>query len=433
MLAGLSFIFAGADVRADDPSALRHQVESLISSLDAPTLAERSRAERDLLDVGPAALPFLPAPELTRSQATRESVKRIRLQLERRAARESALASHITLEGKHTVAEILRELTRQTRNRVELDPDTPRLAEQTLPVAWNQQPFWDAIDELQAALKLNAVLEPGQSRVLLVANPPSPADLAVLNRGPFRLTIRSAQVRPIIGQPDRLLVRLNGFVSVEPRIRPLFVHFAAAEVMATGLEPWNSAASYELPVADAGRQAPLQFDFVMPADKGQKPSQIRLNGRIFVQLAASTERIVFDHTALESGTIRRRGGVSVRLRDVEFEGPPEGPQRAAIQVLVGYDTGGPAFESHRTWMFHNAAYLEVRGTAAARRIDFTDYDTSLQSQGAIGVDYRWERLDPPYTQYQFVYEAPTLILDQPLEFTVESLRLPAARAEPGSP
>ena len=27
--------------------------------------------------------------------------------------------------------------------------------------------------------------------------------------------------------------------------------------------------------------------------------------------------------------------------------------------LLLYGTSGPAFESHRTWMFHNAVYLET--------------------------------------------------------------------------
>src|SRR5690606_2578286 len=106
--------------------------------------------------------------------------------------------------------------------------------------------------------------------VLLVTESSQPPDLAVLSRGPFRLIIRSAEVRPIVGQPDRQLVRLSAFVGLEPRIRPLFVHFAAADISATGLEPWNSAARYELPVGDAGRQAPLQFDFVMPTAAASK-------------------------------------------------------------------------------------------------------------------------------------------------------------------
>jgi hypothetical protein len=245
------------------------------------------------------------------------------------------------------------------------------------------------------------------------------------------LAILSAEVRPIVGNSANQLLRISGKLSLEPRLRPLFLHFAAADLVATvgdlRLEPWNPAATYELPAGDAGREVPVQFDFLMPSDT--TPQEVTLGGRISVQLAAATERIVFDQTSQTAGAARRRGGVTVRLREVKFEGPPDGKVQAEIKVNVAYDTGGPAFESHRTWMFHNAVYFENQ---AGKRFDFTDYDTTLQSNGAVGVDYRWEQLAGPVTQYHFVYEAPTLIVDLPLEIKLDKLpiKLLAAKSSP---
>ena len=150
------------------------------------------------------------------------------------------------------------------------------------------------------------------------------------------------------------------------------------------------------------------------------------------------ERIVFDKTSQTPGASRRRGGVTVRLREVKFEplaaavaappspipsdssNKPPAAVRAEIGVAVSYDTGGPAFESHRTWMFHNAVYLE---TEAGRRIDFTEYDTNQQADGAVAVGYRWDKLAAPATQYKFVYEAPTLILDVPLDMKLDGIKI----------
>ena len=90
---------------AEEQSAvsLRVLVEARLGELDAHSLVERSRAERQLLDLGPDVLPLLPAPDLVRSPAVREAVKRVRRQLEQRAARESALASRVTLHGEWTI------------------------------------------------------------------------------------------------------------------------------------------------------------------------------------------------------------------------------------------------------------------------------------------------------------------------------------------
>ena len=434
---------AGADEAASPLTARRAAVETLIKQLDSKTLAERSRAERSLLDLGPEVLTYLPAPELTSSVAVRESVKLIRVQLERRAARESAQASHVRLAGELTVAALLKELTAQTRNRVELAADARALATQSLRVDFDDRPFWECLDDICARLKLQSVFNAPQGVLQLrLRSPKDRVELMVQRTGPFRLAIHSAEVRPIVGSTSTRLLRISGTVGLEPRLRPLFLHFAAADLTARRidgqqqtegqqLEPWNPAAKYELPVGDAGRDVPVQFDYVFPqvaeSPKGDDRLSVDVRGRLAVQLAAGTERIVFDRTAQTPGVSRRRGGVTVRLRDVAFEPLPEDRLRAEIKVTVGYDAGGPAFESHRTWMFHNAVYFE---NATGQRFDFTDYDTSLQANGAVGVDYRWEKLAGPATQYHFVYEAPTLILDLPLEVKLDALPIKTAAAAP---
>ncbi len=414
------------------PTEVRTSVESLIKQLDAPALVDRTKAERGLLDLGPEGLKYFPAPELTSSASVRESLKRIRVQLERRAARESANASLVRFSGRASVGEVLSEINRQTRNRVELGAAIRLLGDTAVSVEWDNQPFWACLDEICGVLKTRAVFDPQLG--VLILRPREATDrqeLAVQQAGPYRLAILSAEVRPIVGNGTNQLLRISGKLSLEPRLRPLFLHFAAADLVAmvgdSRLEPWNPAATYELPAGDAGREVPVQFDFLMPI--ATTPQEVTLRGRISVQLAAATERIVFDQTSQTAGAARRRGGVTVRLREVKFEGPPDGKVQAEIKVNVAYDTGGPAFESHRTWMFHNAVYFENQ---AGKRFDFTDYDTTLQSNGAVGVDYRWEQLAGPVTQYHFVYEAPTLIVDLPLEIKLDKLPIKflAAKSSP---
>ena len=420
----------------ESPAMLRATIEELLRELEAPTLADRTRAERKLLDLGPDVLPLLPAPELTPNVSVREAVRRVRVQLERRAAKESALSSRITLRGETTIAELLNQFTKQTRNRVELSGKARDAEKTSLTVVFDDRPFWECLDEVCERLKLRAEFDAQRAALKLVPRGTSdPVELAVQRSGPFRLAIHSAEIRPVVGAADRRLLRVAGRIAVEPRLRPLFLHFATSEMKGSVVEgkslaPWNPAARYEHPVSDAGREVPVQFDYLLPhsADPDDKaaPTKINLSGRIALQLAAGTERIVFDKTSQTPGASRRRGGVTVRLREVKFEplaadaAQPADQLRAEIGVAVSYDTGGPAFESHRTWMFHNAVYLE---TEAGRRIDFTEYDTNQQADGAVAVGYRWDKLAAPATQYKFVYEAPTLILDLPLDVKLEGIKI----------
>jgi hypothetical protein len=171
-------------------------------------------------------------------------------------------------------------------------------------------------------------------------------------------------------------------------------------------------------VSDGGHEVVAIWDFVLPP--AVPKSDFAIRGKIRCQIAAATERIVFDQTSLVRGTIRRRGGVSVRLREVTFVPGEAETLDTEIGATVSYDTGGPAFESHRTWIFHNAVYLE---TKSGVRTSFTEFETAQQSDGAIAVDYRWRKLPAPAHQYFFVYEAPTLIIDVPIEVDIDKISI----------
>ena len=84
-----------------------------------------------------------------------------------------------------------------------------------------------------------------------------------------------------------------------------------------------------------------------------------------------------------------------------------------------YDTGGPAFESHRSWILHNEVYLE---DPAGKRVPLNGgSETTQQGDGSLGIEYRFVDLPDPLPEYTFVYVAPTLIVDVPIEFEIQSV------------
>ena len=405
---------------ADDKAEARRRVEDLIRGLDGSTLAERSRAERQILELGTPALSLLPPSELIETASAREAVRRIRVQLERQAARESSAASVVTLMGDRTTDEVLAEIARQTKNRIELTGDDRSLGSKHLQTDWDKKSFWDCLNDLCHQEAFDWKFDRSDSVIVLGRNDPSRQQpLGLQTSGPFQIVIDTTEVRPVIGDETQRIVRVAGRISAEPRLRPLFLSMNSIDLVATvdndlTLAAWNPDAKYEFPVS--GSEAPVRWDFRLP--KGAKAMTLSIRGRMNCQIAVATERVLFDQKSLVRGTIRRRGGVSVRLRQVSFESGEPNKLNGNIGITVNYDTGGPAFESHRSWIFHNAAYVE---TPDGLRTNFADCEVSQQTDGAVAVDYRWKQIDAPFERYRFVYEAPTLITDVPVEMNLQTI------------
>jgi hypothetical protein len=422
--------------------ALDQEVRRLIGELAGQTRSQRSAAEKRLLELGPQALPHLPAAELLPSNSVREAVRRIRLELERRQARESVLPARVTLDGPHSLAEILAEMTRQTGNVVDGRSLPAELLEREVELSAAAVPFWQVVDDLSERLKVRYEYDTGLRGLRFlsaIGSRPVPAS-ATGYAGAFRIEAplvsrleRSAPTRVAGGgwTISRNLLRVTLRVRPEPRLRPLFLQFAANEISVRAadnreLPPFSPDASYELSLAEGASQAPIQMDYVAP--DGGEIGPLAIKGKMRCTTAAANEAFRFA-VGEKSGdpkaeTIsRRRGGVTVSLTRVLHH-----QRELRIQILVAYETGGPAFESHRSWIFHNDAYLE---NAAGKQFRLNGgTETVQQGERTLGIEYRFVELPDPLPGFTFVYVAPTLIIDVPIEFEIESVPVAARSTAP---
>lgn len=422
---------------------LKAEVRGLIDELGGDTRARRSAAEQRLLEIGPVVLDLLPPPELLSSISVRSAVDRIRVELERRKARESLRASEITLSGRHTLGQCLEEIQRQTGNALDLSELRPTLRDQPLDVSWNTRPFWPALDDLTQLAPVKYAFDAARRSLIfrprMAVAPPREGLLA--GSGPFRFNAAPAEVRPLAGAapadnaevPAASLIRVVLSVQAEPRLRPLFAEYAAAEITATlpsgvVLAPFSPDARYEVPVGNGGAPTTLQLDYVLPQNAAG--ARLDLAGKMRMTVAADSAAIRFADVVAEAHgkdlrIARRRGGVTVTLQRVRRERMPGGKTELRVQVLVAYDSGGPAFESHRSWALHNEAYLEDKtGVRVALN---GGYEMTLQADGAIGMEYRFVELPDPPPDYAFVYVAPTLIVDAPIEFALKAVPVRQAK------
>ncbi|MCH9789584.1 MAG: hypothetical protein K0U82_02105, partial [Planctomycetes bacterium] len=216
---------------------------------------------------------------------------------------------------------------------------------------------------------------------------------------------------------------------VEPRLRPLFLSYAADKIKATGdshlnLPAFNRYAKYEIPLGEGGQDLKITMQWIR--DSQQRIKTIQIQGRLKMELAAETLPITFDDLFQSQGAIRRRGNITVELVKAEKK-ELDSTQNLNIRISLSYDYGGPAFESHRTWIYHNRAYLQnpqgkkywLNGSS----------QTTLESAGKISVLYQFTDLPLKQDRYQLTYLAPTLITAAPIEFRFEKIAFPAEVTE----
>jgi hypothetical protein len=316
-------------------------------------------------------------------------------------------------------------MEQQSGNTVSVTGLSESVRQQRVLLDLTDSPFWEALDRLALAAKLHIVTD-RRGALCLTADEAATLPLAVATTGAFRIEALSARRRARVVQ---LQVRLLP----EPRLRPLFLSFAVRDLRATTdtgqvLRPFSPEAQYELP---QGTASPFQVDFLWPEE--EPAPRLNLEGTMSLTLAADNEPIRFTHlpdlvNTRRTGVLRRKGGVTVRLQKVQWKGTSRKLDRLSLRVLVRYDTGGPAFESHRTWILHNRVYLE---TARGKRFELNGgYETTLQADGAVGLEYRFENVPGSLADYRFVYVAPTLILEVPIEFQLSEIAVgpsPASR------
>lgn len=419
---------------ADPPVANRElqvQVRALLIELDANQRTRRQKAEKDLLDLGPQILAVLPPPELLPNQAVRAAVTRVRVTLERRQAQESVQASRVTLPPTRLVLrDWLKHIETETANHIDVSALPAETLQTQVDFGSQSVPFWLALERLNQDQHLRYLFDPESSVLKLVPESHQEADApwTATASGPFRVAVNWVKPRKVSGDPEHQRLRTELSVAPEPRLRALFLKLAANDFQATGprgkvFPAADAAAQFDLPLGEGGRYVRWNLDFLAP--NGLAAADIfplKIEGQASMQIAAGSEHIRFTDLVNGEGTARRRGGVTVSLQKIKSLKAEDGTLSVSIKVLVVYDTGGPAFESHRTWIFHNEVYLDRHeGDSVSPNGGF---DTNLQANGSVGITYRFEGLKGALEDYQFVYVAPTLIVDAPFKIELSGVKMP---------
>lgn len=418
-----------------DREQIKEQISQLISQLDSNQRTVRQRAEIKLVALGKPVLSLLPPPELLSSNSVKEALQRVRLQIEKLAATDSVKATLIKLKGKYSLKKILIEITKQSGNQFDATQLSISVLTKMTEVNFDDTSFWKTIDDLTQKYSLSYQFNDSNGALEFHQDRQSQQKLSLINKrvcynGPFRITLENLRRRPVVGNVRQELLRATFLIQVEPRLRPLFLNYASSDIEALSdlnrkLLPFNPNARYELPLGEGGKG--LRFTMQWIVDNTLIPKTIRIQGYLKLELAAETLPISFNNLIQSKGAIRRRGNISVKLIEAE-KIQRDATSELKIRIAISYDFGGPAFESHRTWIYHNRAYLQdpqgmkywLNGSS----------QTTLENAGKISVLYQFTDLPRTESHFQFTYLAPTLITSAPVEIQFDEIPFPDQISSP---
>ncbi|TVP94092.1 MAG: hypothetical protein EA381_20595 [Planctomycetaceae bacterium] len=163
-----------------------------------------------------------------------------------------------------------------------------------------------------------------------------------------------------------------------------------------------------------GRDIPLAIISVpLQAPLQQSEKIVELIGRLRMLLPVETHQFEFPlESATESQTV---GSVQVRPEGVRLN-----EQLHEVRLGIEVDVPPEAMESHRGFLLDNGVYAV---DATGRRAEHLGYQLYRQVKNGIGIAYLFD-LGESAAGWKLVYESPTRIIREEVEFRIEQIPLP---------
>lgn len=413
---------------ADAAAEMKAKVAALIRQLDSDESAKRDAAEKDLIALGPDAVPLLPAINARTPAEIRIRLGRIRTALSKVEIEAATKPSQVTLTGEMPVSKAFAEITRQTGNKLVdyRERFNQEIADPTIKVELDKVPFWQALDTVLDAAKLtlyNFDEEQGALAYTSRGGDAAPRLGRASYGGLFRLEPSRIEATRDLKSSAMHGVKLTADAIWEPRVRPIVLEVPLADVVAKD-ESGNAIAidqtegTLEVPVE--GSNSAIEIELPLTAPPRSVKSVASLKGRITAVVLGKVETFEFadiDKIERAKAIELERGGATVVVESCHKNG-----DIYDVEMRVRFDRAANALESHRGWIYNNECYLlDPKGV----RIENAGMEATLLANNEVGLSYKFdigENAKP--AGHKFVYRTAAAIIKIPVDFELKSIDLP---------
>lgn len=395
------------------------QVRKILRDLEGDQLQQRDAAEKQLIELGPSVLPFLPEVNARTSGELKIRLQRIRTGLEATDVESFFEASLLSLSGKMTVPEAFERIQKDSGNKVMLQ-GADGMSGMEVSFDHENQPFWEVVGSImqQANLRINAFGATDGELVLMPGAQYADDTPPAFTSGPFRVDVLSAQsTRAFTTQMDGQL-QLSLQVSWEPRMKPVFMQIPMSEVEAklsddSNLKATNPQAAPEIPLNFGGCSTQIDLQLERPARSFDKIENLK--GSFVVAVPSERHQYVFEKFGNGARQSEKYGDVSVTL-----EGARRNGAVYEMRILVEFGNSQGALDSFRGWILSNEAYLLDPKQV---RLENVGLQTYAVTPNAVGIAYLFQINGDP-NDFQLIYESPGMITKQTVEYELNDITLP---------
>ncbi|MEZ6138636.1 MAG: hypothetical protein R3C53_27445 [Pirellulaceae bacterium] len=393
------------------------EIRRVLRELESDELATRDAAEKQLVEMGPNILPFLPTVTPRTSGEMKVRLQRIRQTLQQSEVQTFFEASTVTLAGAMDLGDALKSIEEQTGNAIELQNEEAT-AGTGVEVDYTDAPFWTVISDLmsQANLRINAY---GATEGQLVLSPGGgKSEQMPFEIGPFHVEMVSVQTRRIFNSQIDGQLDLSFQVAWEPRLKPVFMQIPMASVSASladdqQLAAVNAAAAPEIPLNLGGCATQVDLQLARPDRSVSKIDSLK--GELVVAVPGERHQYVFKKFGNGARQNEKFGDVSVTL-----EGARKNGAVYEMRIMVEFGDAQGALESFRGWILSNEAYLL---DANDKRLENVGLNTYSVRNNGVGIAYLFQiNADP--NDYKLIYESPAAISKQKISYELKDIELP---------
>jgi hypothetical protein len=398
-------------------------VGDLVRQLNDERLDQREAAEKELVELGPPALPHLPAMRRDMSPEVKARLERVRIRLERTSSEAATRAAIVTMKGEMSLSKALAELERQTGNRlvdfrsrlgqVQTDPEVS--------LDFENADYWTVVDELldKADLTLYSYSGPNSLGIASREEGQLAAKDRASHKGLFRFEATRIQAIRDLKNPANQVLRLTMEVTWEPRMSPIALtqpldSLTALDEEGGTITPESNRGALEAAVQTTVGAIEMDIPLMLPDRRIRRIASLR--GTMQALLPGRAAEFRFEDIQDAQDLEQRKAGSAVVLETVRRNGAVYD-----VRIRVRFDDASGALESHRGWIYSNEAYLiGPDGT----RVDHAGFETtSQQFNNEIGVSYKFPLADGP-DGYALVYKSPASIVKLPVEYELKDIELP---------
>ncbi|MCD4728068.1 MAG: hypothetical protein K8R46_10425, partial [Pirellulales bacterium] len=241
--------------------------------------------------------------------------------------------------------------------------------------------------------------------------------------GPFRFEATGIVARrDLLEQNGRSLI-VTVEATWEPRLRPIILLQRMADVTAVDrsdrpLPVADPQAQLETSPSGAASVVKLHLAFVPPSDDVRQIASLK--GKLIATLPGRIETFRFRNLSAAKNVKQRIAGVTVTLKQVRKTNHKAATETWEARIRVRFDAAGDALESHRTWIFDNAAFLE---SPDGKPVAPDGYETTAQGENEVGVAFLFT-VEGPIDRYSFVYKTPGSIITRGFDYELKDVPLP---------